>query len=249
MKQLISSLKLGAALVAALLTLSAVPAFAQTVLTSTTLAAAITDTSGTTVTVTSATGFTANTTGFLIDREFFAVRVVNGTTITATRGQSGTRAATHVNGAAIFVGPQYAFQDYIPGGQCTRTNLLYVPWIVVGDRDPSNNGNMYDCLGVTTAGQWARVDSNDKPVLGSTVASTAGVITATGTIFKVSGTSAITGITLPAGAQPGFTLQVEPTGVFTWTTATNIILAGTAVVGKILYFVWDGAKWVPSYIA
>lgn len=234
---------------AALLIFTAVPAFAQTVLTSTTLSAAVTDTSGVTVQVTSATGFTATTTGFLVDREFFVVKAVNGTIITATRGQGGTRASTHVSGATVTVGPQHAFQAYVPSGQCTRANFVYVPWIVVGDRDASNNGNIYDCLGVTTAGQWVRVDSNDKTVLGSTVASPAGVLTPTGSVFKVSGTNAITGITLPAGAQPGFTLQIEPTGVFTWTTATNIILAGTAVVGKILYFVWDGAKWVPSYIA
>jgi hypothetical protein len=110
-------------------------------------------------------------------------------------------------------------------------------------------GNVFDCLGLTTAGQWVQVNGTGAPILGATIASPAGVLTPSGTLFKVSGTNAITGFTLPAGASAGFTIAIEPTGVFTWTTATNIVLAGTAVVGKILYFMWDGAKWVPSYIA
>jgi hypothetical protein len=42
-----------------------------------------------------------------------------------------------------------------------------------------------------------------------------------------------------------------PTGVFTWTTAGNIALAGTAVVSKALTMTYDATttKWYPSYIA
>lgn len=238
-----------AAVVVGLLLLAS-PVGAQTVLTSTTLAAAMADTSGQAMSVTSATGFTALSTVAMIDKELVNVRVVNSTQISITRGIAGTRAATHVSGATVWVGPQVAFQPYVPGGQCTRTNLQYVPWIVAGDADASNNGQMYDCLGLTTAGQWARVDSPGLVVLGSTMASTAGTLGAfTGTVFTVSGTNAITGFTNPAGLAPGFRVGIVPSGVFTWTAAGNIAIAGTAVVNKLLEFVWNGSKWIPSYIA
>jgi hypothetical protein len=44
---------------------------------------------------------------------------------------------------------------------------------------------------------------------------------------------------------------IIPDGAFTWTTAGNIALAGTAVVNKALTFLWDAknSKWVPNYIA
>lgn len=238
-----------AAVVVGLLLLAS-PVWAQTALTSTTLSAAMTDTSGQAMGVASATGFTALTTVAMIDKELVNVRVVNGTQISITRGIAGTRASTHVSGATVWVGPQFAFQAYVPGGQCTRTNLQYVPWIVAGDPDASNNGQIYDCLGLTTAGQWARVDSPGLVVLGSTMASTAGTLGAfTGTVFTVSGTNAITGFTNPAGVAPGFRIGIVPSGVFTWTAAGNIAIAGTAVVNKLLEFVWNGSKWIPSYIA
>jgi hypothetical protein len=93
--------------------------------------------------------------------------------------------------------------------------------------------------------------TRDNPLCDPNImASPAGVITPTYPITRVSGTNAITGITVP---YPGFAGRVTflPTGVFTWTTATNIQLAGTAVVGKALDFVYnpDSAKWYPSYIA
>ena len=84
----------------------------------------------------------------------------------------------------------------------------------------------------------------------NTMASPAGVITPTYPITVVSGTNAITGITVPYNGFQG-TIILLPTGIFTWTTATNIALAGTAVVGKALFFTYNPvtAKWYPSYIA
>jgi hypothetical protein len=69
--------------------------------------------------------------------------------------------------------------------------------------------------------------------------------------FHVTGTNAITGWTNPAGLQDGARFSVIPDGVFTWTAAGNIALAGTAVVSKLLDFQWDATtgKWYPSYIA
>lgn len=237
--------------------LALAPASAQTTLTSTTLGAAVADATVTTVTLASATGVTGLsggtiTTWLLTDRELMSVRSVNGVIATVIRAANTSRATLHASGATVWIIPSTdAVKATMPSGGCLRTNLAYVPLVVMATQSfgELTNGNLFDCLGVTTAGQWVQTNTNGTPVLGSTVASPAGVLTPTGTVFKVSGTNAITGITLPAGAAPGFTLAIEPTGIFTWTTATNIAVAGTAVVGKILYFTWDGAKWAPSYIA
>lgn len=82
-----------------------------------------------------------------------------------------------------------------------------------------------------------------------TMASPAGVITPNYEVTVVSGTNAITGITVPfAGFQGRVTFL--PTGAFTWTDATNIVVAGTAVVGRALDFTYNPvtAKWYPSYV-
>lgn len=234
-----------------------VVASAQTALTTTTTSAVITNPSDQVVSVTSATGITAPGTGtafvyLLIDKELMGVRAINTTSLVASvsRGQNGTRATSHITGAAITVVPPPAIVNYMPSGQCVRTNLAYVPVIVGGNVDQAMNGTALDCLGTTTLGQWATTSTNFMQVLGATMASTAGTLGAlTGTILTVSGTNAITGFTNPAGVQPGFTISITPSGVFTWTAAGNIALAGTAVVNKILQFVWNGSKWVPSYIA
>lgn len=69
----------------------------------------------------------------------------------------------------------------------------------------------------------------------------------------VSGTTAIVNITVPTriGRSGGGQITLLPTGIFTWTAAGNIALAGTAVVGKALTFNYDKgtAKWYPNYIA
>lgn len=243
------------AAVAAVLFLSVPSAYAQTALTTTTLGAAL-DGSSVAVTVASATGITAPGTGatfvyLLVDRELMSVRAVNGLVVNVMRGQSGTRATTHVTASAVTVVPPNAIVGYPLSGQCVRSTLAYVPVIAVGVAVPSVfNGNAFDCLGVTTAGQWVQTNDNGVQVVGSTMASVNGVLGAfTGTILTVSGTNAITGFTNPAGLQPGFVISLVPSGAFTWTAAGNIALAGTAVVNKLLQFMWNGSKWIPSYIA
>jgi hypothetical protein len=241
----------------ALVLLTVAPAFAQTALTATTLAAAVTDTGGQNVSVTSATGITAPGTGgtfvlLLVDKELMGVRAINSTNISVQRGQNGTRAATHTILAPVTVVPPQAVFNYVPSGQCTRTTLLYVPMVVGGQIDQSLNGTTLDCLGLTTAGQWASTNNTSviPSQIGSTMASTAGTLGAfTGTVVTISGTNAITGFTNPAGVGVGWVIQIVPSGVFTWTAAGNIALAGTAVVNKLLTFTWSGTKWVPNYIA
>jgi hypothetical protein len=77
------------------------------------------------------------------------------------------------------------------------------------------------------------------------------VITPMKSISFVSGTSAISTVVPTHFAGAGGTVTFIPTGVFTWTTAGNIALAGTAVVNKALTMTYDSGtlKWYPSYIA
>jgi len=84
-----------------------------------------------------------------------------------------------------------------------------------------------------------------------TVASATTIAPTTPVAF-VSGTTAVVTITAPSPISAGGgTITLIPTGVFTWTTAGNIALAGTAVVSKALTMTYDvtTTKWYPSYIA
>jgi DNA-binding beta-propeller fold protein YncE len=65
----------------------------------------------------------------------------------------------------------------------------------------------------------------------------------------VDGTAAVTGFTIPVGFAGG-SFTIIPDGNFTWTTAGNIGLAGTAVTGRALTFLYDtnAAKFWPSYV-
>lgn len=135
------------------LLLLAIPAWGQTILTNTTLSAAVSKAGIGTVVVTSATGINAPSasdytkqTFLYVDRELMDVRAVSGTTITVVRGAGGTAAATHASGAYVFVIPAYLSSSFsiVPNGSCTRGNELALPRI-----DP-RSGTFSDCLG----GQW-----------------------------------------------------------------------------------------------
>jgi hypothetical protein len=138
--------------------------FGQTILTNTTLGAAVSSSSTLTVVVASATGITApSTTDYTkatyvyVDRELLDVRAVNGTTLTVVRGANGTAASTHASGAVAFVIPAYK-ATYVggggpspaaPAGSCTRSNELILPRIQFA------TGRISDCLG----GQWVTGDA------------------------------------------------------------------------------------------
>lgn len=87
------------------------------------------------------------------------------------------------------------------------------------------------------------------PAVATTLASAA-TIAPVNPIHFVSGVVAIATITAPALiSATGGSITIIPTGIFTWTAAGNIALAGTAVVGKALTFFYDATavKWYPSY--
>lgn len=60
------------------------------------------------------------------------------------------------------------------------------------------------------------------------------------------GTAAMTGITIPYAGFAGW-IVIIPGGAFTWTTATNIAKAGTAVANQAIMFVYNpvSSKWHP----
>jgi len=79
----------------------------------------------------------------------------------------------------------------------------------------------------------------------------AGTIAPVKEISYISGTTAIATITpqAPITGKNG-TIILIPTGAFTWTTAGNIAIAGTAVVGRALHmtYTFTTDKWYPSYV-
>lgn len=94
-----------------------------------------------------------------------------------------------------------------------------------------------------------RIQGYSADMRGANVAS-ATTITPTGELFHVTGTTAIATINIPYTGFNG-SITIIPDGIFTWTTAGNIALAGTAVVSKALKMTYDSttSKWYPDYIA
>ena len=133
----------------------AVPSFAQTTLTSTTFAAAVTATA-TQVNVASASGIeVGDYLAALSDNrvtELMTVRVINGTFLTVSRGVQFP-AVAHPSAAVLYHAPQAQFYttDPIVGSTCTRANEQYLPHINRTSR------LVFDCA--TAGGVWYRLDA------------------------------------------------------------------------------------------
>lgn len=141
------------------------PAFGQVVLTTTTLSAAVADSSIQKITVASVTGINApsasdptKSTSVYVDRELMDVESISGTTLTVIRGTSSTGGRAHASGAVVFVIPNYlvtfsggayGYPPAVPAGSCTRANEQYLP------RIQFISGLASDCIG----GQWVTGDA------------------------------------------------------------------------------------------
>ena len=82
-----------------------------------------------------------------------------------------------------------------------------------------------------------------------TIASATTIAPTTSIVF-ISGTTAVATITAPSPISAGGgQITLIPTGAFTTTTAGNIAITSTAVVGKALIMTFDvtTSKWYPSY--
>lgn len=105
-------------------------------------------------------------------------------------------------------------------------------------------------IGAATGTSLVLSSFNAVSAAAPTVAS-ATTIAPTTPIAFVSGTTAVVTITAPAPISAGGgAVVLIPTGAFTWTTAGNIAVAGTAVVSRALTMTYDATttKWYPSYV-
>jgi len=147
-----------------------------------------------------------------------------GSTVTNQYGFSATSSLTGATN-------NYGFFGNIPSGT-GRYNLY-----MAGTADNYLGGSLI------TAG--LKATSAAAPTLAS-----ATTIAPTTQIAFISGTTAIATITAPSPISlGGGQITLIPTGIFTTTTAGNIALASTAVVGKALIMTYDATttKWYPSY--
>ena len=105
-------------------------------------------------------------------------------------------------------------------------------------------------IGAATGTSLVLSSFNAVSAAAPTIAS-ATTIAPTTPISFVSGTTAIVTITAPSPISAGGgAVVLIPTGAFTWTTAGNIAVAGTAVVSRTLTMTYDATttKWYPSYV-
>lgn len=105
-------------------------------------------------------------------------------------------------------------------------------------------------LGAATGTSLTLSGFNATSAAATTIAS-ATTIAPTAQITFISGTTAVVTITAAAPISTGGgTITLIPTGAFTWTTAGNIAVAGTAVVSRALTMTYDvtTTKWYPSYV-
>jgi hypothetical protein len=120
----------------------------------------------------------------------------------------------------------------------------------IGPGTNSVNGTM-QWWGWNTVDAYGNLNSNlVKRSVGTAIASAATIAPTSG-MTHITGTTAISSITVPSITVSGtaFTgcLVLIPDGAWTTTTTGNIALASTAVVGKQMEMCFDGSKWYPNY--
>ena len=122
-------------------------------------------------------------------------------------------------------------------------------YIVLSDGD-GNPRAYWNGANATFNGSLAVSEITGTTAAAATIASAA-TIAPTKSITFISGTAAVVTITAIAPfTTGGGTITLIPTGIFTWTTAGNIAVAGTAVVSRALTMTYDSTttKWYPSYV-
>jgi hypothetical protein len=191
--------------------------------------------------------------GLVLDNEVLIVASVPSSTqlVVAPRGAYGTVSVPHKTGTMALAAPASAFIKYVPAGTCSAGTGLFYNTTILITTDSGNAGAQWQCSSVT--GKIVPGFGNGSvpaaPV--AAVASAAGKITPSGLLFHVTGTAAITGFNIPVGFDPteGATICAIPDGLWTTTTANNIAVATTAVVGKTVCWAYDPgtAKFYPYY--
>jgi hypothetical protein len=141
---------------------------------------------------------------------------------------------------------------------CTSTGMVLTApalgTVASGNISACTSTNMVlttPVIGAATGTSLVLSSFNATNAAAPTIAS-ATTIAPTKQITFISGTTAVVTITAAAPISTGGgAITLIPTGIFTWTTAGNIALAGTAVVSKALTMTYDATttKWYPSYVA
>ena len=129
---------------------------------------------------------------------------------------------------------------------CTSTGMVMVAPVL----GTPASGDLTNCTGSPTFTNVKYSGLVANTAAAPTIASAA-TIAPTAPITFISGTAAVVTITAPAPISAGGgTITFIPTGAFTWTTAGNIAVAGTAVVNRALTLTYDATttKWYPSYV-
>jgi hypothetical protein len=252
------------------LLLAASMSFGQTILTHTTLSAAVTTSSTTTISLTSVTGLTAQASLiFVADGagEAMFVNSVNtsANTIGVTRGYNSLgKARPHAKSALVFIIPSGSTQavppplgSVLPTGSCTRTNVAYLPVIAVGLGGTA--ATISDCVG----GVW--VNGNVAPQ-GNTFyhlpSPYAGSVTNNGALGTSTTTTAaelycteidlpysklLTGIAPHIGATGGTDLWIGALYDSTGNLVANSAIAGTTPSATA--YAWQALPFTTSYYA
>jgi hypothetical protein len=180
--------------------------------------------------------------------------IIAGTTGTLTAARGGTGITSLGTGVATFLGtPSSANLRTAVTDETGTGSLVFAtsPTLVTPVLGVPASGDLSNCTGSPTFTNVKYSGLIATTAAAPTIAS-ATTIAPTKPITFISGTTAIVTITAPSPISTGGgSITLIPTGIFTWTAAGNIALAGTAVVSKALTLVYDvtTAKWYPSYTA
>ncbi len=177
--------------------------------------------------------------------ELMAVDEVIGTTaIRVTR--LDTFRSAHMSGSLILIAnvdPTISrFHTHNPTGYQVANTSSTTPWVNV------TTGEQWLYSSVT--GTWVPGFGNPAPkVETASHASGTAAMVVSGPLFHVTGTGAVTSITVPLGYNGGEILVIND-GAWTWTAANNIGAAsvGAQVAATVTRFMYDytNSKWVAN---
>ena len=233
--------------------LALMPLAAQTSLNTTTTTAAMSREQAT-MFVTSATGFAAGRSAYIVDSdgqpgELMTITAVSGSTITVLRGAGGAQ-YPHVSGATVYVGPTDAFNATAPVGGCNIAQVPYTPWIniITGYRYTCTSG-AWTCANCGTGGGGSTFNPDaDWNLTG------ANVINITRETVRIAN-EAVTGTTLARIAKltgnPGTVVTVGTSD----TEAVGIVTAGAGTTGSADIAIagrvsceFDGARTAGNFV-
>lgn len=229
----------------------ALPAFGQTILSTTTLSSAVANSSTTTLQLASTTGVIAGATVLFIadtgnsgEAVFVNSVASSGGYVGVTRGyQTLGAAAPHASGALVFVGPPFGFFTNQPRGSCTRASVLYLPAIAFGQMGSAST--ISDCVGgvwVTSSGDISKYFRVPLPLTGAvglSTINTAGTTLAATTMYcteiDVPYSKFATGLAVLNGSTVGTDKHLVALYDATGNLLANSAVAGATSAGASTY--------------